>query len=1340
MEFKGLQPRPAPASQGEIAQLIDLYSSALNQGDNAAALRYVDRASRVARASPEIKFLYGRQLLANGDASRAVSVLQAAADARSAPHLEAALATALCAAGRLERARARLDAALRTFAILPDQPLALAARNLARNLGPDCPGWVGISPDLRLYGEIVHGAGQVHVEWLAGGDSASHLHLATFDSQGYAPFHITCGKGRALPDISVRTGGIFLVGGSSLRPPADFGLDGRATLVDKSITGWVSLGWMPDRSPGLRITGSDGFTLEIESMPDPVNPGRHKFLVEPGAWEAGGNRLRILAALPDGTWRDLPDTPLIVEPRPIRAQRSARTRRSERFARARNTVDVVIPAYKGLRETLACIKSVVRTTRGQAEIIVVDDGSPERVLSAALNRLAASGTITLVRNRRNLGFPRSANRGMALHRERDVVLLNSDVEVYAGWLGRLQAAAYRDDNIGTVTPLTNSGTIASYPASEDFECDSKGAAALDRLAARVNSGVALDVPTAVGFCMYVRRACLEQIGYFDPITFNKGYGEENDFCLRAAARGWRHVLSANTYVRHVGGRSFGKTKAALTERNLRLLNLRFPGYDASVAEFIAHDPAHAARRRLDEARLQKAEGRYVLLVTLALEGGVRRAVNDRMADLQRLGLTPIILRPNADDTEQCVLSVPDSRFEDLKYRFADETAALVALLRQLEIVSIELHHFLGLPGDLIDSLYQLDAPIDVRVHDYIWFCPRTTLISGSNRYCGEPDLAACEACIDRNGSPLTEEISVAALRERSARWLSEARKVIVPSEDVARRIRTRFPGIAPALEPLERDVPIRLWDGTKVPKLKVVVIGGVGIPKGYEPLLAVAKDAAARDLPIEFLVIGYSEDDGPLMATGKVFITGLYDDSEVAALIAREQPNVAFFPSVVPETWCYALSHALRAGLPIVAFDLGAIGERVRNGGVKAMLFPLSIAASELNDALVQTFCIPSSLPHPANSVSQEQARPSAVALQQPAGRISPIPETSLSRSAMAPNPNGLSATVEILPLVKGLYLFSVQATVPQRIGDDHELTLPALQVALGPGTPAHHVEFMYGPRTEGAWLCERRDTIVVKVKEASTILMMTSVQLPGMAPLEVEIKRLDNPGSTVSRAGRAQPQPAPEPARAAIAQQIPLRPVPAPAAPASAVPPPTWHSQRSIKLNIAAHVQNRGDMSFGESQWAGAVGQHLAIESFTITPLEALPPEMIEYKAVTATGMETPWVAGGAPCGTRGMRLPLVGFAIRIKPPASASYTCEYGATLVSGKSTGPSRDGTPCRSPDPNDPLEALWVTITEDAGAGAAPDDEQLDAAARVRRARAPAGPKFSMYRQAAEPEAG
>lgn len=329
----------------------------------------------------------------------------------------------------------------------------------------------------------------------------------------------------------------------------------------------------------------------------------------------------------------------------------------------------------------------------------------------------------------------------------------------------------------------------------------------------------------------------------------------------------------------------------------------------------------------------------------------------------------------------------------------------------------------------------------------------------------------------------------------------------------------------------------------------------------------------------------------------------------------------------------------------------------------------------------------------------------------------------------MAPNSNGLSATVEILPLVTGLYLFSVKATMSQRIGDDHQLTVPALHVSMGPGTPTSHVDFMFGPRTEGAWLCEPRDTIVVRVKAASTILMLTTVQLPGRPSLQVEVKRLDGAGAM-----------APNPPAEAPPRNPPAQIAQRPPADAAPVPPPGWSSPRSISLAIVTHVQNRGDLAFSESQWAGAPGQQLAIESFTISPLEAVSPELVEYKAVTATGVETPWVPGGSPCGTRGMGLPLVGFAIRMKPQAGKSFTCEYGARLVSGASLGPARNGSPCRSIDIGDPIEAIWLTISQNEEVVAInPDDGALDPAAARKdtRSRIPSGPRFSAFREPAEP---
>jgi glycosyltransferase involved in cell wall biosynthesis len=100
-------------------------------------------------------------------------------------------------------------------------------------------------------------------------------------------------------------------------------------------------------------------------------------------------------------------------------------------------------------------------------------------------------------------------------------------------------------------------------------------------------------------------------------------------------------------------------------------------------------------------------------------------------------------------------------------------------------------------------------------------------------------------------------------------------------------------------------------------------------------------------------VIGYTQNDAALLATGKAFVTGRYGEAEVPHLLLRERPDVAWLPSVWPETWCYALDHAQSAGLPVAAFDLGAIAERLRAAG-GGMLLPLELAPRRINECLMQ--------------------------------------------------------------------------------------------------------------------------------------------------------------------------------------------------------------------------------------------------------------------------------------------------------------------------------------------------------------------------------------------------
>ena len=238
-----------------------------------------------------------------------------------------------------------------------------------------------------------------------------------------------------------------------------------------------------------------------------------------------------------------------------------------------------------------------------AELVVIDDASPEPALSAWL-RDSAPGRFRLIAHAENRGFVASANEGMTLHPARDVVLLNSDTEVAPGWLDRLAAPARRDAAVGTVTPFSNNATICSYPKTlEPNELPpGETTASLDAAFARANAGLAVEIPTAVGFCMYITRACIERVGIFDLARYGAGYGEEVDYCMRVVRAGLKNVIAADVFVRHVGEVSFGGSGVARRAQAQAVIDGLYPEFQERLRHFIPLDPLRPLRERVDRER------------------------------------------------------------------------------------------------------------------------------------------------------------------------------------------------------------------------------------------------------------------------------------------------------------------------------------------------------------------------------------------------------------------------------------------------------------------------------------------------------------------------------------------------------------------------------------------------------------------------------------------------------------------------------------------------------------------------------------------------------------------
>ena len=177
--------------------------------------------------------------------------------------------------------------------------------------------------------------------------------------------------------------------------------------------------------------------------------------------------------------------------------------------------------------------------------------------------------------------------------------------------------------------------------------------------------------------------------------------------------------------------------------------------------------------------------------------------------------------------------------------------------------------------------------------------------------------------------------------------------MFVPSDDAATRIRRHFPATQPVAVPHEDDAGL-----PEPPPVapsshcRVCVVGAIGIHKGYQVVLDCARDAAERSLPLEFVVVGHTIDDSRLMATGRVFVTGVFAAAEAVSLIKAQKASLAMLPSIWPETWCLSLGEAWRAGLRVAAFDIGAPAERIRRTG-RGFLLPLGLPPHAINNALI---------------------------------------------------------------------------------------------------------------------------------------------------------------------------------------------------------------------------------------------------------------------------------------------------------------------------------------------------------------------------------------------------
>lgn len=639
-----------------------------------------------------------------------------------------------------------------------------------------------------------------------------------------------------------------------------------------------------------------------------------------------------------------------------------------------DAIDIIIPIYGGAAETIECIESVLAAKNNKkARFVLINDCTPDPLITQYLKALEARNidNLLVIHRMMNGGFSQAVNIGFSIAENRDVILLNADTVVQNQWIDRIVAAAEKDVRIGTITPLSNNAEICTAP----YMCkslniqDIEFAARVDRTAATVNSGKIIDIPVAIGFCMYIRRECLNDVGLFDAAKWGRGYGEEVDFCLKATAQGWRHTMLGDTFVVHRGNVSFGNEKLERVKESARKISQIYPFYDGLIQRFIKTDPGREIRRSLNLAMIGGLlPTNRTLHLTHNFGGGTEQYVKDMGILNVEEGGTPIVLK--FDSSGASTLSFDMSEHhqdgffvrDHVEHYLPSEAESLIQDLSTLNLTSVHIHSPYGVQPSLLEWISDKYSYI-MTVHDYSWICPQITLSPGGKPFEGD-DHHDCNICMNfyQPHAALKHFVnankSVQAYRNNFTHLFAKAQVILVGAKDVRDRM-IKFgmkgnykviPHAAPESSIFHKieKLPTIAQSGPIV----VSLIGGISDIKGYFTLVECAREAELRKLPLEFIVFGHTMNDQHLAAFKNVTILGKYEDSDLLELMSSHRPHLVLFPNNWPETFSYTLSHAFRLGLWPVTTEFGAPAERIKASKF-GTIYDHRISTSELLQLLI---------------------------------------------------------------------------------------------------------------------------------------------------------------------------------------------------------------------------------------------------------------------------------------------------------------------------------------------------------------------------------------------------
>lgn len=636
-------------------------------------------------------------------------------------------------------------------------------------------------------------------------------------------------------------------------------------------------------------------------------------------------------------------------------------------------VAIIVPVYNAAEDVKICIERLLDHTPKDVEIVLIDDASPDPQIKALLAGAQNHPNFRTLRNASNLGFTRTINHGLAEIGRKHAILLNTDARVTPGWVQGLLRAARSRPRVATVTAMSDRAGAFSAPTIGNDNPLPAGVTevAYARAFRQRSLGLYPLVPTGNGFCMFVNRACIDDIGSFDAEAFPRGYGEENDFCMRAGRAGWDNLIDDRTYVFHDRSKSFGDTKTDLMTVGRRVVDERYPEYKAAIRVFSEGAEIGMARFRAAQALQDCSEasaGQPAILYVVATQtGGTPQTNMDLMREIAD-EMQPWLLRCNSRQLTLQRLEggqMVDVRAHDLAEPVdpithrSSEYDAVVS--DWLELVNPQLVHIRHL------AWHSLSLPLLARAygcavvfsfHDFYAICPSVKLLDEQNVYCGGTCTRTEGDCTielwPADCMPHLKNSWVHVWRKRFNDVLRDCDAFVTTSHSARSRILAHLDLDAEKFFVIPhgrsfadmKQLRSRPRHGEPV---RILVPGNISAAKGRDIITTLVEHDRAGIL--QFHILGNVSDAAKLPETPGIVLHGPYARDDFAKRVAAIGPHLGAIFSIWDETYCHTLTELWSTGVPAVVFDFPTVATRVRESGAGWVVPHEDIAA--LYDRLV---------------------------------------------------------------------------------------------------------------------------------------------------------------------------------------------------------------------------------------------------------------------------------------------------------------------------------------------------------------------------------------------------